>query len=336
MKLDFHKCSYLAQVRRLRELASTAVARYPVQVQRIHFIHHGENTTFRIDGRGGRKYLLRIHRNDYHTRAAIQEEIAWLAHLSQAGLSVPKPLRSKRGEWIESVAHPDIPSARNCSMFQWIEGRFIDKSLSPKHLYQVGQTLAGLQAHTPLAKVKHRQYWTAEGLVGENAKFGSIEALADTRPKQQKLIQRARKLVFRKLSQYERAYPKRQGLIHADLHFGNILSLGDQLGAIDFDDCGFGFHAYDLVIPLLSAEGILGEKRRDELPEFKAALLEGFRTQRSWDQADDEIFPYLVAARKLAMLGWLNSRSDNPRLKKHLKGAVERCVKYFNDEHGLR
>ena len=28
----------------------------------------------------------------------------------------------------------------------------------------------------------------------------------------------------------------------------------------------------------------------------------------------------------LLMLGWLNSRSDNPRLRKHLKGAIKRAL----------
>ncbi|CAN5432166.1 hypothetical protein BH10BDE1_BH10BDE1_05170 [soil metagenome] len=32
---------------------------------------------------------------------------------------------------------------------------------------------------------------------------------------------------------------------------------------------------------------------------------------------------HLTAARRIAMLGWLNSRSDNPRLRKHLKSSAK-------------
>ncbi len=125
---------------------------------------------------------------------------------------------------------------------------------------------------------------------------------------------------------------RRQGLIHADLHFGNILLVGENLGTIDFDDCGHGFHAYDLVIPILSVEGILGEKKCDRIPEYRDALFSGYSSKRKWDKADAAIYPHLTTARKLLMLGWLNSRSDNPRLRKHMPAALERALKYLKQQ----
>lgn len=333
MKKPFNEATYLAQVRRLRNLAALALAQYPIQVKDIHFVNHGENTTFRIQSRRGLQYLLRIHRDNYHTKAAIEEEISWLNSLSKAGLSVPKPVISKNHEFVETVSNSDFQNSRYCSLFHWIEGRFIDKSISPKHLFQVGALLAELQKRSPRFSVAHRRYWTSKGLMGSKPKFGSIDLLDGVSTKQQKIISQARKFVFAKLQQFEKKFPERQGLIHADLHFGNILTVGENLGAIDFDDCGFGFHAYDLVIPLISAQGILGEKGQNLLPEFKDALISGYLTGQSWDHNDEKIFPYLIAARRLTMLGWLNSRADNPKLRKHFKGSVERVVNYLKREN---
>lgn len=335
MKTPFNEASYLAQVRRLRNLARIAISQYPVQVKAINFIRHGENTTFRIDGRGGRTYLLRIHRNEYHTKSAIEEEMSWLALLSKAGLSVPKPVISNHGDLVRTVAHLDMSSSRNCSLFEWIKGRCIGESVRTKHLYQVGVVIANFQMHTPRTPVIHRRYWTAEGLVGEKPTFGSIDSLAGIRPKQQETISRARKLVLKKLQRFEKKFPERQGLIHADLHFGNILSIDNSLGAIDFDDCGYGFHSYDLVIPLLSVERILGERKSNRLSEYKDALISGYQTKKKWDANDEKIFPYLFTARRLAMLGWFNSRSDNPRLKAHLKSAVDNGLRHLKLEHHL-
>ncbi len=80
---------------------------------------------------------------------------------------------------------------------------------------------------------------------------------------------------------------------------------------------------------------MLDERKRSRLPEFKDALLAGYTTKKSWDRDDEEIFPCIVTARKLAMLGWLNSRSDNPRLKMRLKGAVDQALRHLKAGHGL-
>ena len=145
MKKSFAQSSYLAQVRRLRLLAKAALTRYPLRVRKIEFINHGENATFQVFAAGGRKYLLRICRNDYHTRPALLEELQWLSHLGRRGLKVPKPVRSKTGHLVETAEHPDFPEGRNCCLFDWIEGNFVQKSLNPHHMFQVGQILADLQ-----------------------------------------------------------------------------------------------------------------------------------------------------------------------------------------------
>jgi Ser/Thr protein kinase RdoA (MazF antagonist) len=328
MKKPFAQSSYLAQVRRLRALAETAVKHYPLRVRKIEFIHHGENATFQVVAVNGRKYLLRICRNDYHTKPALLEELQWLAHLDSRGLKVPKPMRSKARHLTETVRHPDFPEGRNCCLFEWIEGKFV-KALKPHHMFQVGQILADLQDNSSTRRVRHRRYWTAEGLVGAAPKFGSIDKLKNAGAHEQREITRGRKAVLRALRKYGRKFPRRQGLIHADLHFGNLIRSGKTLGAIDFDDCGYGFHVYDLVVPYLSAEGMVANKKR--LPEYKNALIEGYKTRRAWDQHDEAIFEHLVMARRLLMLGWLDSRSDNPRLKKYLKKAVARALKHLRE-----
>lgn len=330
MKKPFNQSSYLSQVGRLRKLASTALTQYPIKVKSINFINHGENTTFRIEAVNGQTYLLRIHRNDYHTKSAITEEMAWLSHLAKKGLSVPNPVFSKKRNLVETVDTPDIGS-RNCSVFKWIHGGFVRKSAKPSHMFQVGQIIADFQNNTPRGKTKGRQYWTADGLVGANPKFGSIDNLSSISKREQKILIEARKSVLKKLKQFENQFPDRLGLIHADLHFGNIVSMGKKLGAIDFDDCGFGFFAYDLVIPFLSVQNSLGEKKKHLIPAYKKALIDGYKSKRKWDQNDDKIFPYLVTARKLLMLGWLNSRSDNPKLKKHLKGAIRNVLTHLKN-----
>lgn len=324
----FREASYLAQIKRLRELARSALKAYNIQVKELKFINHAENTTFRITAKGGAKYLLRIHRDDYHSLPAIDEELKWLARLSKdKRLAVPSPVRSKRGHWIEVASAAGVNGTRYCCVFRWIDGTFLHKSVQPKHLYEVGKILARLQKTAP--RTRHRRYWTAEGLVGAEGKFGSIDAIPGLKSTEQRRITNARRQILAKLKRFERKFPRRQGLIHADLHFGNLLNLKSGLGAIDFDDCGFGFHAYDMAIPLMSAENSLGKKNRKRLPALREALISGYKTEKVWDAHDDKILDTLITARRLLMLGWLNSRSDNPELKAYLKTAVKRALKHL-------
>ncbi len=132
-------------------------------------------------------------------------------------------------------------------------------------MFEVGKTLGKLQNYAPRAKVRHRRYWTAQGLVGKTTKFGSIDALAGVTAKNQKLISKTRRFVFKKLRTFEEKFPRRLGWIHAALHFGNIVMVKGVIGTIDFDDCGFGFLPYDLVIPLVSVESGLGLRNRKSL-----------------------------------------------------------------------
>lgn len=139
MKTPFGKSSYLSQVRKLRKMATVAVAQYPIQVKAIHFINHGENATFRIDTKKG-SFLLRIHRGGYHTEQAILEELNWLKKLEKkSALTAPRPLLSRGKRLVELITTEDLPLGRHCCLFHWIEGSFIFKSLNPAHMFKLGQ-----------------------------------------------------------------------------------------------------------------------------------------------------------------------------------------------------
>ncbi|MGE4132718.1 MAG: phosphotransferase enzyme family protein [Bdellovibrionales bacterium] len=325
--IPFHQSSYVAQVKRLRLLAEQAVLRYPIRVRHLHFIHHGENATFRVDGSKGDRYLLRLHRHDYHTKAAILEELSWLDQLASQGMRVPQPILSKNGAMLESVDHLAIGVPRLVALFKWRDGRACGEGASPKTIRDVGSLLGQLQNLAPKKAVRHRRYWTAEGLVGPSPKFGSIDQIPGATPKQQRVISAVRRRTYRRLQDFARKFPKRQSLIHADLHFGNLIRTSDGLAPIDFDDCGFGFHAYDLAVPLLWIRGSKACQTDLAFARFRAAIIEGYAQHRPWDEHDDRILSDLLIARRLTLLGWLKSRADNPRLRKVLKKYLPKTIK---------
>jgi Ser/Thr protein kinase RdoA (MazF antagonist) len=328
--MSFELLSYLGQVRRLREVAREAIKGYGIKVQKMDFINHGENATFCVHAANGQRYLLRILRGGYHTDKAVDAELRWLRYLSTKGFSVPTPMPSKNGKLSLVVATEGVPNGRRACLFEWLDGSFINKSISVKHMYEIGVLLAKLQKSVPRGIAKHRRYWTSDGLVGHNPKFGPIDNLLGVSPKNQQIINRARMVVHAKLRRYENRTNK-MGMIHADLHFKNILLSSGRIAAIDFDDSGYGFHVYDLAVTLQSARHELGPKRKHEFPKLQEALIAGYSQNAAWTNDDENMIQHLISARNLAVLGWLNSRSDNPRLRTHLKKSARNVAKCMHE-----
>ena len=111
MTVPFREASYLAQVARLRSVAAEALRGFPLKPTAVRFINHGENATFRGHVRAGRntedKFRLRVHRADYHTPRAIDEELAVLRHLHRKGnLRVPLAVAARNGKWRVTVDSP--------------------------------------------------------------------------------------------------------------------------------------------------------------------------------------------------------------------------------------
>lgn len=336
---NFFELTYRGQVRRLRELAMAALPRFSISARKVSFINHGENATFRVEAIDGHKYLLRIHRGGYHTDEGIVEELQWLRRLSRdSTFRVPRPVPSLSGHLLENVAAGtgDARIERQCCLFHWIPGRFIEKSVSPWHLREIGELLARFHINSRRDKVKHRRYWSADGLIGDNPKVGSTANVPGLAKRHQRTLDRVRAKALRSLRRYEKKNRNRTGLIHADLHFGNCLVSNGKIAAIDFDDCGHGLFAYDLVVPLMSAQqriidqkGISKKLKDAKVAELKPALLEGYMKHLPWTRADEKAMADLFVARHLVGIGWMNSRSDNPRLRKYLKIAVRNAIRHI-------
>ena len=92
-------------------------------------------------------------------------------------------------------------------------------------------------------------------------------------------------------------------LIHADLHPWNVLIHDDQLSVIDFDDAGFGWHAFDIAVALASHHD------RVDYEHVLTHFLDGYREIRTitWPVEWIELFFYV---RCLAHIGWISARPD--------------------------
>jgi len=114
----FDTLTYRGQLHRLRQLAHSALEQYAVPEPRLVALQHEANTTFRVLAADHQQYVMRIHRPDGHTLAAIRSEVSWLRALRQdTALGVPDPVLTRDGSLLTVAAVPGMPEPTHlCSL----------------------------------------------------------------------------------------------------------------------------------------------------------------------------------------------------------------------------
>jgi Ser/Thr protein kinase RdoA (MazF antagonist) len=287
------------RTRRLRRLAEAALTAYDVPVARLTPLGRGLNTTFRVDGADGGRYVLRVQRPDGPAVAQVRSELAWLAALRrETDLVVPQPVPTRDRELVTVVADPAVPEPRTCVLCRWVEGRFVDERLGPPQLYALGEFTARLQLHGA------RMNGLDRGRVDDLTDFGRSQVNGFSDVVLDRAVERAggdgqvRAAV-------ERARAVRAelgfgadvfGLVHGDLHQENYLFHRGGVRAIGFDGCGFGHYAYDLAVTLSELAHL---PQREALRE---ALLDGYRSIRpAAATTDPGVLAAFVALRRVQL-----------------------------------
>ncbi len=322
----FDQLTYQGQVRRLRGLGKRALEAFGMSDARMTLIAHAENATFRIDAPQvtspapyvpGR-FLLRIHRTAYQTHAEIASELTWLAALRlESELVVPDPVPTAGGDLLTRIEAEGFSEPRTCSLLRWIPGRFFEASPRPRHLEAMGELMARLHNHvdrwSPPNHFRRRR-WDADGLFGARAGFcrppdeiwNRVPAPHRTRFSS----------VAHQIADIMEAIgdgPHGFGLLHADLHLGNVLFRRGEARAIDFDDCGYGHWVYDFAVPLADMLD------RNDWPIWDEAIRRGYGRHRPLPQRQLKQLPIFMAARLVSLMLWVTDRAiEHPRFRDRL------------------
>lgn len=325
------------QVERLARLADRALARWDLAGAKIELIKHRENAVFSVDA-GGSRFALRVHRDGYHSDAALRSELAWMAALAEAGIRTPDVVPTRSGEPFAVVEAPEVPEPRQCDLTAWIEGRALgsvegglvgERGTLLRCYRTLGELAARLHGHAarwqrPAGFERHA--WDVEGLVGERPVWGRFWELAALTPAQRELLLRARERLRGRLEAFGGG-ADRYGLIHADFLPENALVTDDGVVLIDFDDAGFGWHLFDLSTPLVLHEG------QPVFDALREALVGGYRSLRPLPDAHLGMLPGFFLARALTYLGWAHTRSETETARALtpflVEGACARAEAYL-------
>jgi Ser/Thr protein kinase RdoA (MazF antagonist) len=295
----------------LEAAAAVAIAHFDIDVAGMTFVSASENAVYRVDARDGTSYALRVHRPGYHNLAELESENAWTAALSGAGIETPRPIATRDGSGYATVPYGDNGDTRHVGLIEWLEGESLgdlieraDPGVTAAY-GRLGELIARMHLETaafspPPGFARHRL--DADGLIGESPWWGPFWHVPEFSEEQRERILDVRARMRARLAAYGTG-PDVFGLIHADLLPANVLVRADGVvAAIDFDDAAFGYHVYDLAVPLSELT------REPDFAELRDRMLAGYQLHRPLTAEDLSLLPMFLLIRCLVEVGWFDSR----------------------------
>ena len=305
--------------------AKAILKRYGFDDCTIEQICYSENHTYRITRTNGKSFAtVRVCRPGYRSLGELQSEIAWLESLyfqvKLDGIEIIRPIPALDGSVIQVVTMPDGEVFHGV-VFTYMEGSAPDEADGEamcRLFRRLGALAAALHEHTRGLEVTAglcrasklpiiRPVWDCGSTLGPHALWGDWRVFADFAPQERELLEHAEARIRATMAAYGK--PREHfGLIHADMRLANLLVEGEALKLLDFDDCAYSWHLFDLAASLSFIEA------RPDLVELIAAWLEGYRTvPTSCPLADMDmaVIPSLIMMRRFQLTGWLATRHDS-------------------------
>ena len=276
----------------------------------VRLMNVSENRTYRVEGAGGIRAVLRLHRAGYHSRRAVESELAWIAALDAAGaVAVPRVIAGRDGQAVQLRSPPGAGEPRLLVLFEHVPGRAPDEGRDlPAAFERLGAIAARCHAHARSWAAPdrfERPRWDAAAVFGPDPIWGDWRRAPHVDGAVRPVLEAVEAGVRARLASYGTA-PDRFGLIHADMRLANLLDGPGGLTVIDFDDCGAGWLLYDFAaaVSFLEAD--------PRLPRLKAAWLRGYAGIRPPPPGAHDEMDTFVMLRRMALLAWVGSRPASP------------------------
>ena len=335
----FKNLTRSGRLRRLRELAHSALRQYRLEFARFVLVRDAGNTLYRVYSSKiitrteenelfiPDQYLLRLHWSGYRDESAIEFELKWLDKLrKEHDLPVPEPIPTRNGNFLIEVSHPGIPEPRYCSLLRWVKGKRLGDKATSKHYAAQGRFMARMhdvaQIWLPARETKLRVYdWG--GL------FRTIPALCLPVDNIWSLLPKCYVGIFEEVTKDVRDTMEKLGkgkdvfgLIHADLGVdANLLFWHGQPRAIDFDEIGLGYWVYDLAVALEHC------REHWDYKLYKDALLSGYYEIRKLPGDQIKFLDLFMAALDVHLGLWTNAVISLHPGKHGIRRRLERCLK---------
>ncbi len=318
----------------LLALARQGLSHFDIESDaRVDLINLSENATYRIAPRAGPCFALRVHREGYHSRMAIDSELAWMMALRDAGVAItPRPVLGRDGAYIQDVYSAALMAGRQVVLFAWEDGRqpLMSDALE-KPFEALGEVAARMHIHSR-SWVRPERFqrftWNFETSLGEaQPHWGQWRDGLGMDVPRIKLFGRAVDLIKQRLMAYGKG-ADRFGLVHGDLRLANVLIDGSNVKVIDFDDCGFSWFMYD------AATTVSFYEDDAKVPGLMESWKSGYRRFAHLSIEDENEISTFIMLRRLLLVAWIGSHRETELAQAmgldYTQGTAALCEKYLS------
>ncbi len=249
--MDPEKLAYFTMI------AKRALQAYHLEHAKLTFIQHSDTLTFHVEAQETSDYLLRIHVpatpafGEHGTNPEmIRSELLWIEALHRStDLVLQYPVRNQAENLVTVIDTERGPV--NCSLLTWLDGELYSRDVeNADTVAQMGIVAGKIHLHSsrwrqpagfirPQRDAEYFDAALARLFIATND--GRIE-YADYRAFETSIG------ILKNLMAAQRKSRQTYGLLHGDLHRGNMLIHHGQIRLIDFSFCSIGFFAYDLAV----------------------------------------------------------------------------------------
>ena len=265
-------------------LASEALSTYVLsaydigQVQGCQFWNRGLSDIYLVETQASR-YILRISHAHWRSKTEVEFELEFLDFLQKQLIPVAYPLSTKQGDRVIELTAPE--GKRYAALFIYAPGKIPLGDLNSTQAFNLGQTLArihkaGYQFHT----AHRRQALTLEHLLDQSLQ--DISPFLHHKPQDFAYLCQCINQLKQQLQDFPQEAPF-WTICWGDPHSGNAHFTPDnRVTLFDFDQCGYGWRAFDIA-KFWQAAIRTGINKR-----VRAAFLSGYEdVQKLTDQEDE-------------------------------------------------
>ncbi|MGB8702372.1 MAG: phosphotransferase [Thermosynechococcaceae cyanobacterium] len=219
------------------------------------------------------QYVLRISHAHWRTKSEIAFEMELLDFLKRRGIPVAAPVKNRDNDLYVEICAPE--GLRYATLFTYAPGCIPLGDFSIEQSHQLGKTVAQLhQSAVEFHSTSRRQPLNLEYLL--DGSLGVIEPYLRYRSEEMAYLRHIVDGIKDKLCDFPKKLPY-WVVCWGDPHSGNVHFTPDnQLTLFDFDQCGYGWRAFELAKFLqVSLRAGIARKVRD-------AFMDGYQTVQAF------------------------------------------------------
>ncbi len=295
-------------------------ALFSIDIEKLKLLGGFESLVFEFE-KDTRCYILKLTHSLHRTPDQVTGELEWVDYLSKNGVSVCAVIPSANGNLLEVIEVED--SYFIVYVFEKAPGdtrRISDWDDNGIRGWGriVGKMHALTKDYRPGSEATTRSHWYDES-------FRHLDCVPEDQTKA-KAAMIALETKLKQLPIDSDSY----GLVHSDLHHGNLIVDDGSLVAIDFDDCNYNWFAYDLAMPFFYAirDTSLGDDPASA-QRYWDLLKEGYAQEYSLDPVWFEYVPDFLKLREAELyvvLYMADAIDDGDWVRAFMKDRTERIA----------